>query len=220
MKMGGSMSTRVTVVYTRVGGPVVHACGCADIARETADLTPENLEVETVEDIAAIVYADQTNEGTTIQGLAGALDLKPRVQHRPVEELPAMRTDATTETGPHQHAHGNYLQPLPACLAPANEDRAASPNTALPRSGQLVVLRIGYVFWLRRTDDRRPAGEGTAELRAAPLLGFLHCEGADWSDDALQALDLFDIRRDQYDNEAIKGAWQLLVDHANGRLVP
>ncbi|WP_030888898.1 MULTISPECIES: hypothetical protein [Streptomyces] len=70
---------RVTVIYTGMGDPHVHAAGCPDIPRTLRAYGNhcEHLDVHDAVDIAKSVYSDQINEGCTPEDLAFALDIKP-----------------------------------------------------------------------------------------------------------------------------------------------
>ncbi|MBL3806131.1 hypothetical protein [Streptomyces sp. BRB081] len=56
---------RITVVYTGMGDPEVHAAGCADIARtmKTRGVSSEELDAADARAVSAHVYADQIDEG-------------------------------------------------------------------------------------------------------------------------------------------------------------
>ncbi|MFI8287467.1 hypothetical protein [Streptomyces sp. CBG9] len=72
----------VTVIYTGMREPEVHATGCADIARTTKprDVHSEELTAADAHAVSAHVYADQIAEGENAEDLISALDFKPCVR--------------------------------------------------------------------------------------------------------------------------------------------
>jgi hypothetical protein len=132
----------------------------------------------------------------------------PAAAQRPAaEQAPPTRTD-------HAHEQGLYIQLLPACLAPTDDDRAAQLSFGLPREGDPVVIARGHVMWLTTYGTAAEVTEATTQLWAAPVIGE-GCGAARWDPDSVTALDPSYVGLLDREVEAIQTAWTLLIDLAN-----
>lgn len=117
-----------------------------------------------------------------------------------------------TKTCDHANEDGPRLQPLPACLAPTDADRAANPDLALPHTGDAVVIEGGHVMFLSIYDGADPVDEVTSMVVGAPMTDQA-CGAAQWDPDSLTPCDPGPEIDD--DAAAIQAAWHLLIDLAN-----
>lgn len=72
----------VTVIYTGSGDPIVHAAKCGDIRKDSRNGAhgSETFTASTLEDVAAVVYADQIAESDGVAfGYVYDLTIKPCV---------------------------------------------------------------------------------------------------------------------------------------------
>lgn len=113
----------------------------------------------------------------------------------------------------HVHEQGLYTQLLPACLQPADTDRAAQPDLALPRAGDPVVIANGHVMFLTATDGSALFTPDSSQLWAVPAIGD-GCGTARWDPDNVVQIDLTSMSFPDGDTEAIETAWLLLIDFA------
>lgn len=113
------------------------------------------------------------------------------------------------------HSEGLFLQPLPACLAATEEERAALPDMPMPHPGDLVVLDTGYVHFLQPLDDTRPLTEANSFVMGVGMYGPSSCQGTWWDENSIQSFDPDLEGLEEGDPEAIRESWRLLLDHAN-----
>jgi len=121
-----------------------------------------------------------------------------------------------TATYPHDHREGLFLQPMPECLAPRPKDRAARPDLAMPRPGDMVVIQAATVTWINPINPDRPLTPDSVVMYGATMHGRDRCEGAGWTDGLdLGPLDPDFPGIDEEDEHALRAALTLLTDHAN-----
>ena len=113
----------------------------------------------------------------------------------------------------HVHEQGLHTQFLPACLQPADADRAAHPDLALPGEGDPVVIANGHVMFLTATDGAALFTSDSNQLWAVPVIGD-GCGAARWDPESVMQIDLTRMSFPHGDAEAMESAWTLLFDFA------
>jgi hypothetical protein len=111
--------------------------------------------------------------------------------------------------------HAEGAQPLPACLAPTEADRAALLELRFPRAGEHVVLHEEHVYWLAARLPSRPYTRRSVLLWAAPITTGASCTGADWHDDSLIIADPDDPCLNWDERKALRVVVEVLLEHAN-----
>lgn len=124
-----------------------------------------------------------------------------------------------TMTAPHEHIQSTTLQPLPDCLAPDPDQRAAFaadyPTYPIPEPGDQVIIDDGYVTWLIPLDDARPLTAKNTLLAGAPLAGGTGCHGAEWA--SASTVDPDDGCLDFDIAASLQEARRLLIEDAAAR---
>jgi hypothetical protein len=118
-----------------------------------------------------------------------------------------------TTTCDHADEDGLYLQPLAACLAPTDADRAAYPELDLPRAGDPVVITGGHVMFLGTAPDTTRVATDNSILYGAPMTNA-GCGAAQWAPARLVVCEP-GPEIEPEDAAAIQAAWHLLIDLAN-----
>lgn len=122
-------------------------------------------------------------------------------------------------TAPHEHIQALILQPLPDCLAPGPDQRAAFaadyPTYPIPKPGDLVIIEDGYVTWLIPLDDARPLTAENTLLAGAPLAGGAGCHGAEWA--GALPVDPDDECLDPDITASLQEARRLLIEDATAK---
>lgn len=136
----------------------------------------------------------------------------PQAERPAVTARPASQA-ATAARLDHAHEEGLYIQLLPACLAPADADRAGQADLALPGEGDPVVIARGQVMFLTACQAGVSAARETTDLWGAPIIAE-GCGGARWDRDSVTVLDPSYVGLQDADAEAIETAWLLLIDLA------
>jgi hypothetical protein len=111
--------------------------------------------------------------------------------------------------------HDEGAQPLPACLAPTDADRAALPDLRMPDVGEHVVLHDQHVYWLAARLTTSPQTRRSIVLWAAPIRVGATCPGADWNDEALFDADPADPCLNYDERKVLRVAIEVLLEHAN-----
>jgi hypothetical protein len=150
-------------------------------------------------------YGPPVGESPTREALRA--DDPPATPRLAAQAAPSARID-------HAHEQGLYIQLLPACLEPADADRAAQSDLGLPREGDAVVIARGHVMFLTACEATATAARETTDLRGAPMTAE-GCGGARWDPDSVTVLDPSYIGLEDGEVEAIETAWMLLIDLAN-----
>lgn len=112
-------------------------------------------------------------------------------------------------------AHEDGPQPLPACLAPTDADRAALPDLRMPDVGEQVVLHDEYVYWLAPRLTTSPDAPRPLVLWAAPIRVGATCPGAAWDENSLFDADPADPLLNWDERKVLRVAVEVLLEHAN-----
>ena len=115
---------------------------------------------------------------------------------------------------PHTHVDEMRLQPLPECLAPTPEQRAAleADNIPVPQVGEMVVFEENRVSFLIPDDPNLPMEKHNTLLICAYRRGEHGCEGADW--DHIESVNPWDLEMEESSVISVGKARLLFLRHA------
>jgi hypothetical protein len=121
----------------------------------------------------------------------------------------------TDTAWPHVHEQGLHVQPLPACLAATDAERATLTGLRVPRAGEQVVLHGEHVYWLVALRPARPHSFASTRLWSVPINPGARCAGAGWGQDQPTAPDPADPWHTPESRAELWCAASTLLDYAN-----